>query len=510
MKRPAVLLALILFALTTAMVAYRVIWLKYPVLPAAPGQVWDITIDALIRPAQGRISADIALPAEHEGRLLVEERISSGVLNFSVKQEGTSRTGRWSGAADGDAENISYRGTIIVRPRSLPAALPPAPEAGLPGLSAGDTSLMARLTAGWQSRLPEGRFAAVAEAAANRWDGPPPKPQDIRAWQQLQDRHGRPRSLMLLLNSLGIPARLQEGLLLEQGVQTELTVLIEAWVGKTARYLDPENGRTFPNAGRLLILSASGEPAVKVSSGELLNISWGLERQIISKWRMHFERVKRSHRFLDRWSLFSIPDQFQNIFRILLLVPVGALVICVLRNVIGLPSFGIFMPVLMALAFRSTGLLEGLGIFAGIMLIGYAARRYIDGLRLLLVPRLSVILTLVIICFTLFALLGGQFSVRALMGVGLLPMVILTMTVERFFVIIEEAGIRKAFETAAGSAVVASITYLIVQWETLQLTFFVYPELLLSVAGFQILLGRYTGYRVSELIRFRSMKKGEA
>jgi hypothetical protein len=178
--------------------------------------------------------------------------------------------------------------------------------------------------------------------------------------------------------------------------------------------------------------------------------------------------------------------------------------------VIGLPSFGIFMPVLMALAFRSTGLFEGLGIFASIMLIGYIARRYIDRLRLLLVPRLSVILTLVIICFTLFALVGGQFSVRALMGVGLIPMVILTMTIERFFVVIEEAGIRKALETAAGSAMVAAITYLIVQWETLQLTFFVYPELLLSVAGFQILLGRYTGYRVSELIRFRFMKKSES
>jgi hypothetical protein len=63
-------------------------------------------------------------------------------------------------------------------------------------------------------------------------------------------------------------------------------------------------------------------------------------------------------------------------------------------------------------------------------------------------------------------------------------------------------------ETTLGSAAVSVITYLIIQWEVLQITFFVYPELLLFVMGLQILAGRYTGYRLSELIRFRSFRDG--
>ena len=78
------------------------------------------------------------------------------------------------------------------------------------------------------------------------------------------------------------------------------------------------------------------------------------------------------------------------------------------------------------------------------------------------------------------------------------------MTIERFFVVIEEAGIREGLRTAAGSAAVSVITYQIISWEPLQLTFFVYPELLAGVAAAQILLGRYTGYRLSELFRFRT------
>jgi len=249
-----------------------------------------------------------------------------------------------------------------------------------------------------------------------------------------------------------------------------------------------------------------GLPAVRVSNGQLSWLRWTLDQQTISHWLIHFERIKRSSRFLDRWSLFHLPSEFQRTFRILLLVPLGALMICVLRNILGFPTFGIFMPVLMALAFRSTGLAYGLGIFAGVVLVGYVFRRWIDKLHLLLVPRLSVILTLVVIFFAILALVGGKLGLREFMAVGLLPFVILTMTIERFFVITEEAGGREALRTAAGSAAVATITHEVLHLEFLQLTFFVYPELLLTVAAFQLLLGRYTGYRLSELLRFRKFR----
>ena len=204
-----------------------------------------------------------------------------------------------------------------------------------------------------------------------------------------------------------------------------------------------EKGEIYQKPAPLLPLTTGGLPVVRVLHGELSEIRWTLSQQVINQWRMHFERIMRSNRFLDRWSLFRLPEEFQRTFRILILVPIGALMICLLRNMVGFPTFGIFMPVLMALAFRNTGLLYGLGIFAGVVFIGYVVRRWINKLRLLLVPRLSVILTLVIIFFTVFALIGNKVGLRELMAVGLLPFVILTMTIERFFVITEEAGARE-------------------------------------------------------------------
>ena len=177
--------------------------------------------------------------------------------------------------------------------------------------------------------------------------------------------------------------------------------------------------------------------------------------------------------------------------------------ISVLRNVVGFPTFGIFMPVLMALAFRSTGLVYGLGIFGGVVAIGYLLRRGIDRLHLMLVPRLSFLITFVILAFTVSALIGSKFGIREFMAVGLLPFVILSMTIERFFILIEESGAVQALRTAAGSAAVAAITYKILEIDPLQLTFFVYPELLLAIMGLLLLLGNYSGYRLSEILRFK-------
>jgi hypothetical protein len=130
-------------------------------------------------------------------------------------------------------------------------------------------------------------------------------------------------------------------------------------------------------------------------------------------------------------------------------------------------------------------------------------RRGIDRLRLLLVPRLSFLITFVILAFTVFALIGSKFGMREFMAVGLLPFVILSMTIERFFILTEESGASVSLRTAAGSAAVAAITYKIIQIDPLQLTFFVYPELLFAIMGLLLLLGNYSGYRISELLRFK-------
>ena len=502
MKRPTLLLAVALFILSFALIGYRIIWLKYPILPAAPEKVWHLSMDARVDGGEKETTVMIGLPSTHRGQVIAEERIRSGATSFNLLREGLNQIGVWSGPIGPKGESIGYSATVKVRPQKVVKNRTPDLEPYPANVGKKEQELARRLVSKWDFLPPPDRLRGMAAAMKGFWGIPLPKDEDLREWSSFRQKHGQLEGFLLLLRAGYLPARMVEGLPLAERIADSTLTWIEVWTGQEWEHLQPEKGEIYQKPAPFLPLT-TGLPVVRVVNGELSEIRWTLNRMIVSQWRMQFERIMSSNRFLDRWSLFRLPADFEGTFRILILVPIGALMICLLRNIIGFPTFGVFLPVLMALAFRNTGLAYGLGIFWGVVLFGYAVRRQIDKLRLLLVPRLSVILTLVILCTIFFALLGNKLGLREFMAVGLLPFVILTMTIERFFVIVEESGGREAIWTAAGSAGVAVITYKILQLEPLQLTFFVYPELLFVVAAIQVLLGRYTGYRLLELFRFR-------
>jgi 7 transmembrane helices usually fused to an inactive transglutaminase len=57
----------------------------------------------------------------------------------------------------------------------------------------------------------------------------------------------------------------------------------------------------------------------------------------------------------------------------------------------------------------------------------------------------------------------------------------------------------------AGSLLVATICFVVMTSHLVEHCMFNFPELLLSLLGVIIVLGTYTGYRMSELLRFRHM-----
>ncbi|MBU0498793.1 MAG: hypothetical protein KJ867_01900 [Gammaproteobacteria bacterium] len=63
-----------------------------------------------------------------------------------------------------------------------------------------------------------------------------------------------------------------------------------------------------------------------------------------------------------------------------------------------------------------------------------------------------------------------------------------------------------ALQQGAGSLLVAALAYYLMNIQLLQHLFFVFPELLLLCLAAVLLMGRYSGYRLMELRRFRQMR----
>ena len=204
-------------------------------------------------------------------------------------------------------------------------------------------------------------------------------------------------------------------------------------------------------------------------------------------------------------SLFSLPIETQVVYRILLTIPVGALILVLLRNVVGIRTFGTFMPVLIALAFRETQLIWGLVLFSLVVALGLAVRFYLDRLKLLLVPRLASVLIVVVLLMAALSVFSHLVGIERGLSVALFPMVIMTMTIERMSIVWEERGRNEALRQGLGSLFVAAVAYLVMTIKLVEHLVFVFPELLLVLLAFTLLLGRYTGYRLTELWRFRTL-----
>jgi hypothetical protein len=104
----------------------------------------------------------------------------------------------------------------------------------------------------------------------------------------------------------------------------------------------------------------------------------------------------------------------------------------------------------------------------------------------------------------LVSLLTHKLGIDRGVSVALFPMVILTMTVERMSLVWEEMGPLEALQQGFGSLLVAALAFVIMSDSILRHMVFGFPELLLIVLAANLLLGRYTGYRLTELWRFRS------
>ncbi|TGN18967.1 7TM domain-containing protein [Leptospira idonii] len=222
-------------------------------------------------------------------------------------------------------------------------------------------------------------------------------------------------------------------------------------------------------------------------------------------FKEYSEEVAGTHSFLKYYSLYTLPAPLQNLFRVVILIPIGALVLAFARNVIGVPTFGIFTPILLSMFFWETSLLFGMVFFTAMILLGFLERYALDRFYLLAVPRLSILLTITVLSLIVFSILNENLSLFSNLSVTLFPIVITTIFIERFSIMIIEEGVANTLVTLGGTFLIALITYTLFLFSSLQILFFTHPELLLIVIAIQLLLGQYKGYRLTELFRFQEI-----
>ena len=316
---------------------------------------------------------------------------------------------------------------------------------------------------------------------------------------------GKARSMVTLCRAARIPARLVSGFELRQSEEPRPHVWLEVFYGHHWVPFDPTLG--YAHAASMPInfipIRRGGETVVRASGGNVVQANYSILRLAPAQVALETEKKRPSQIF----DLTRLPVKMHEVLSLMLLLPLGALITAFFRNVIGIHTFGTFSPALLAMSFIYAAWTTGIVILIVVVMTGLVGRSLLEKLHLLMVPRLSIVLTLIILCVvfsvSLLDYLEWTHSAQAV----LLPLVILTIFIERFHVTAEEDGISFALQLVAGTTIVSAFCYLLLNSDNIGRLLLIYPEAHFFTIAVFILIGRYSGYRLVELWRFRDLVK---
>lgn len=185
---------------------------------------------------------------------------------------------------------------------------------------------------------------------------------------------------------------------------------------------------------------------------------------------------------------------------LVLLFPLIAGLIAAARHIIGLTGFGIFVPAMLAVAFTATGLRTGLILLIIIWLAATLGRKLTKKLKLQYLPRLALMMWLVSLGVLGVILTGVNFSI--------FPIMILMLLSENFIELQSGKSRHEAFRIMLQTMIVAATGALILQADWLRKFVLLNPEIsLVLIAVLDIFVGRYTGLRALEMLKFRKLLK---
>lgn len=499
-------LAGLLAAIAAAAFLHKVLILGFPLQPEQRTDIWRLDVQIRFEADGGPAKVALYVPHGTGAFTVVDQSFVSPGYGITTEPHPGSGIRAAYSIREAKATQTLYYRAVIQRGREAEAAeREPRPEVSPPKYEDAERAAARSIVA---AVLQQSADAATLAALVVK------RLKEVKPGDEANFLLGpHPTNLRLvstavgLLQTAGVPARIVNGLVL---VPERRDAHFLRWLeyyadGRWQPYYPAE---PTAEALRYYLPWWRGPGAfIQLQGGTGLNHTLSTSRSYELAIHTALTQQRALEKKLVEFSLFGLPLQAQALFRTLLVIPAGVLLLVILRNIVGVKTFGTFMPVLIALSFRQTGLAWGLVFFSTVVALGLAVRFYLERLKLLLVPRVASVVIVVILILAGLTVLSFRLGLERGLSIGLFPIVILTFTIERMTLVWEERGASEALQQGLGSIVVGTLCYLVMNVRVVEHLLFVFPELLLAVLAATLLIGRYTGYRLTELRRFKVLAR---
>lgn len=494
-------LVAVLLVVGIGLIVHRHLVYEVPLFYGETQTVWSVEAKLEFTANGQPVKVSLSRPSEQEGfAVLNESGASPGYgLNF---EDGPAPTAEWTVRAASGQQELFYRADILVTNQTLATEPLPAPEI---------------VAVNWQepyaSTVNEVLLQAYSASADNysltkellkQFEGA----QGTQQIELLKVHFSKnlPKLIVDMLHQASVPASIIYGLELRDGRRRQALIpMLRVWESETSQVFHfPEYKKSalIEDKAPLLLWQQTGAPVFDVLGATDSSVRFSMIRREESTYANVAQNLSNQYSFFN-FSIHSLPIEEQTLFKTILIIPIGALVVCILRVLVGLKTSGTFMPVLIALTFVQTSLVVGLLGFLLVVATGLVIRSYLSRLNLLLVPRITAVIITVIAIIGIFSVLSYKLGLTEGLKITFFPMIILSWTIERMSILWEEEGSKEVLKQGGGSLLTAVLAYWVMTDPWVRHLTFNFLGLQFVVMALVLLIGSYTGYRLFELKRFK-------
>ncbi|MBU2523626.1 PKD domain-containing protein [Patescibacteria group bacterium] len=205
-----------------------------------------------------------------------------------------------------------------------------------------------------------------------------------------------------------------------------------------------------------------------------------------------------------------------NTISLILMLPVIVTVIAFAKQVIGLSTLGVYTPSIITLSFLAIDFKFGLVLLLTILATGTIIHHISRRTKLLYIPRMAIILTVISLTIIGVLAIGASLNISRIVSTSVFPLLVMSTLAEKFVSIQGSKGFKSAIYVIFETILVAIIAFIVVggevdllfftiKWEFIRTLIFGYPELIFVCLIINIILGRWTGLRLSEYLRFKEV-----
>lgn len=503
------------------LMGYKLYVLGYSLSGLIPATSYTVDVSMQVAGHGDDIRVRTFLPRTDSRQLVTGEQNASGVFTLDLGSDALNRLATWQ------AENVegtqSIRYTFDVQAEGVAYEI--SPDLPIPdhysqelepylhaedGVQVGDPLITREL----RSIIPEGNPTVLSALTrihrhlqddfANRnFSGY----TDALTALKLREAscNGKSRLFVAMARGLNLPARLVGGLILQPGTKRTSHQWVEVYLGGHWVPFDTINDHFAEIPANFLTLYYGDEVLFRHTANVNFQYFFKTRKRLVPQREVQEALGDSALNAFNLYSLFERLGISQNLLKIVLMIPFGALVVVIFRNVVGLETFGTFLPALIAAASRETGLMWGLVGFLAIILVATAVRRGLDWVHLLHSPKMAIMLTMVVITMLSLTVVSVRAGLFDLAHITLFPIAILAITAERFSIVEAEQGVVQVARITLSTVAVIAACYWVMDSLFLQSMVLAFPEVLLLIVAVNLWLGKWIGMRVTEFVRFRRL-----